>query len=131
MVRVGHKTYKVSRVEDRTGAWSHCRQKRAVRYDLQRKVSYPKVLIGTDAYNDGDGGGSSDEHYHYVMADRLVYESCHDKQVHDLRRRFLPSKNAAEEACHTAALDALKQMDGPQELIDWNQDIIDNYKREV
>jgi hypothetical protein len=92
-----------------------------------RKVSYPEVLIGTDAYNDG----SSDEYNHYGMAMTLVHESCHVKQVHDLRRWFLLSKNAAEKECHTAALGALKRMDGPQELIDWNQDIIDNYKREV
>jgi hypothetical protein len=80
--------------------------------------------MGIDVYND-DGG--SDEHYHYVMADRLFHESCDVKQVHDLRW-FLLSKNAAEKECHMAALGALKQMDGPQELIDLNQDIIDSYK---
>jgi hypothetical protein len=58
------------------------------------------------------------------MADTLVHEGCHVKQAHDLRSFFM-SKSARE--CHTAAIDALKKIGAPQELIDWDQDIIDRY----
>jgi hypothetical protein len=58
----------------------------------------------------------------------LVHESCHVKQTHDLTWRFyFMSRNAVEKECHTAAIDVLKQIDAPQEMIDWNQDIIDRY----
>jgi hypothetical protein len=86
---------------------------------FRSKTVYPEVIIGTYLYDDG-----SDEFNYYEMADTLVHEGCHVKQAHDLRGFFM-SKSARE--CHTAAIDALKKIGAPQELIDWDQDIIDRY----
>jgi hypothetical protein len=96
-------------------------------YGSSDAEQWANVLELRDATLDRPAGWSPDEYNHYETADALVHESCHVEQMHDLIPWFLMSKNAKEKACHTAALDALKQIDATQDLIDWNQDIIDSY----
>jgi hypothetical protein len=80
----------------------------------------PEVMIGTNSYDQEN----RDWNY-WVMADTLVHESCHVMQAHDVIT--LSSIPRGEKQCHMAARDALINMNGPQDMIDWNQDIIDRY----
>ena len=73
-----------------------------------------------------------------IEADRYTILYCgqhvaktrqrHVKQLHDMTWRwYFMSISAKEKPCYIAARDALIEMDGPQDRIDWNQEWIDKY----
>jgi hypothetical protein len=89
---------------------------------LMKNKARPEAMIGTNSYDQ-----ENQDWNYWWMTGLLAHESCHVKQIHEFRMSFMSSIADVEKECHIAARDALIDMDGPQDMIDWNRGIIDRY----